>query len=130
MADFAVMEAVRQQLDEYFSGQREGFDLPIDVRGTAFREKVWRALHEIPYGVTYSYGQLAEAVGCRGGQRAVAQACSANRLAILVPCHRVVAANGSMGGYTISHSGSRRGSRPAGLAIKEYLLNLERTGGQ
>lgn len=74
-------------------------DLPLDLRGTVFQRKVWEALQDIPPGRTLTYGELAERVGLPGGARAVAQACGANPAAVIVPCHRVVAADGSLGGY-------------------------------
>lgn len=125
-ADAAIMENVVSQLDEYFQGKRVSFDLPLSFNGSPFREKVWNALTDIPYGEVSSYAQLAESVGCRGGQRAAAQACSCNRLAVIVPCHRVVASDGSLGGYTITDVGKHRGCRPEGLAIKQFLLAHER----
>lgn len=125
-ADAAVMENAVSQLDEYFKGSRVTFDLPLSFNGTPFQEKVWRVLTDIPYGVVRSYAQLAESVGRRGGQRAAAQACSCNRLAVIVPCHRVVASNGSLGGYTITDVGKHRGRRQEGLAIKQFLLAHER----
>ena len=126
--DSAVMENTIIQLDEYFRGERMFFDLPLRFSGTPFREKVWKALTEIPYGSVRSYSQLAESVGCSGGQRAAAQACSCNRITIIVPCHRVVAADGSLGGYTVTHSANHPGKLPEGLAIKQFLLSHERQG--
>lgn len=76
-----------------------GTTLPLDLRGTAFQRKVWDALQDIPPGHTTSYGELAKRVGLPGGARAVAQACGANPAAVIVPCHRVVAADGGLGGY-------------------------------
>lgn len=76
-----------------------GFDLPLDPRGTAFQERVWQALREIPAGQTASYRDVAERIGSPDSVRAVAQACGANNLAVAIPCHRVVAADGSLSGY-------------------------------
>jgi AraC family transcriptional regulator of adaptative response/methylated-DNA-[protein]-cysteine methyltransferase len=78
---------------------RAGFDLPLDVRGTAFQQRVWRALREIPPGATVTYAQLARALGVPKAMRAVAQACAANPLAVAIPCHRVVRQDGSISGY-------------------------------
>lgn len=76
-----------------------GFDLPLDPRGTVFQERVWQALREVPAGRTASYGEIAERIGSPDSVRAVAQACGANNLAVAIPCHRVVAADGSLSGY-------------------------------
>jgi AraC family transcriptional regulator of adaptative response/methylated-DNA-[protein]-cysteine methyltransferase len=78
---------------------RLGLDLPLDIRGTAFQERVWRALRDIPVGQTVSYAELARRVGAPGSARAVAQACGANVLAVAIPCHRVVRSNGDLSGY-------------------------------
>jgi AraC family transcriptional regulator of adaptative response/methylated-DNA-[protein]-cysteine methyltransferase len=80
-------------------------DLPLDIRGTAFQERVWQALRRIPAGKTRSYGEIAKAIGEPGASRAVAQACGANKIAVAIPCHRVVASDGDLGGY---HFGMRR----------------------
>ncbi|VTM12508.1 O6-methylguanine-DNA methyltransferase [Pseudomonas aeruginosa] len=76
-----------------------GLDLPLDVRGTAFQERVWQALREIPPGTTVSYAQVAERIGAPKAVRAVAQACGANRIAVAIPCHRVVRRDGDVSGY-------------------------------
>ena len=76
-----------------------GFDLPLDIAGTDFQLRVWRALRDIPAGETASYSAIAERIGAREAVRAVAQACGANRIAVAIPCHRVVAADGSLSGY-------------------------------
>lgn len=76
-----------------------GLDLPLDVRGTAFQERVWQALREIPPGSTASYAQIAERIGAPRAVRAVAQACAANRIAVAIPCHRVVRRDGDISGY-------------------------------
>jgi len=76
-----------------------GLDLPLDLRGTAFQERVWQALREIPAGSTASYAQIAERIGAPSSFRAVAQACGANHLAVAIPCHRVVRSNGELSGY-------------------------------
>jgi AraC family transcriptional regulator of adaptative response/methylated-DNA-[protein]-cysteine methyltransferase len=105
---------LRSQLDEYFAGQRHRFDLPLVIRGTPFQEQVWRALLEIPCGETRSYRDIAERIGHAGATRAVGTANGANRIAIVIPCHRVVNADGRLGGYG------------GGLWRKQFLLDLER----
>src|SRR5690606_3227378 len=76
-----------------------GLDLPLEMRGTAFQQRVWQALRQIPAGTTASYAAIAERIGAPGAARAVAAACAANKLAVAVPCHRVVASDGSLSGY-------------------------------
>ncbi|HVX19928.1 MAG TPA: methylated-DNA--[protein]-cysteine S-methyltransferase [Acidimicrobiales bacterium] len=114
-----VPKALRQaveQLDEYFGGTRTEFDLPLRfTTGTAFQQSVWRALADIPYGETISYAELATWVGRPGAFRAVGQANGANPLAIVYPCHRVIASGGGLGGYG------------GGLDLKRQLLDLEST---
>lgn len=100
------------QLDEYFAGGRKAFYLELEINGTDFQEKVWRNLQNIPYGTKISYKELAKICGNERGTRAVAQACGSNPLALIIPCHRVVAAN-SFGGYT------------GGLEKKLWLLKHE-----
>lgn len=102
------------QLREYFRGERKSFDLPLAPRGTQFQLKVWAALREIPYGQTRSYGQIAQAVGNPKACRAVGMANNRNPIAIIVPCHRVIGADGSLTGYA------------GGLETKRFLLELER----
>ena len=104
---------VCRQLDEYFGGERRQFELPLDLRGPEFYRRCWQALLRIPYGQTWSYAQLASAVDSPQASRAVGQANHHNPIAIIVPCHRVIASNGSLAGYA------------GGLAAKEFLLNLE-----
>jgi methylated-DNA-[protein]-cysteine S-methyltransferase len=101
------------QLDEYFAGTRRQFDLPLDLRGPEFHQRCWQALLRIPYGQTWSYAQLAAAVGSPLASRAVGQANHHNPVAIIVPCHRVIASNGTLAGFG------------GGLAAKEFLLTLE-----
>jgi methylated-DNA-[protein]-cysteine S-methyltransferase len=101
------------QLREYFAGRRRSFDLPLECRGTAFQCAVWQQLRSIPFGETISYSELARRVGRPQGSRAVAQANSRNPLPIVVPCHRVIAADGSPGGFS------------GGLPAKLKLLALE-----
>ena len=103
------------QLGEYFAGKRQAFDLPLQPRGTAFQQTVWQALQQIPYGQTRSYGFIAAAVGRPQATRAVGGANHRNPLSILIPCHRVIGADGSLTGYG------------GGLHIKQALLLLEQT---
>ena len=111
--DAPLLEAAEDQLREYFAGERTGFDLPLDLPGSAFQERVWGELARIPYGETISYRELAGRVGVPAGTRAVGRANGSNRLAVIVPCHRVVASDGGLGGYG------------GGLAAKRFLLDLE-----
>ena len=104
---------VRQQLQEYFSGKRRDFDLALDLRGTDFQKRCWNELLRIPYGETRSYGEIARAVGSPRSFRAVGQANHYNPIAIVVPCHRVLASDCYLGGYG------------GGLAVKAWLLRLE-----
>jgi len=108
----ALAEAVRQ-LREYFAGRRTEFDLPLAPEGTGFQEKVWRKLQEIPYGKTISYGELARRVGNPKASRAVGSANGKNQIPIVIPCHRVIASDGGLGGFG------------GGLTVKAKLLDLE-----
>ena len=103
-----------QQLGEYFEGSRREFSLPLDITGTEFQLRAWGELQKIPYGETISYGEQAVRLGNPKGFRAVAQANHNNSVAIVIPCHRVINANGSLGGYA------------SGPEIKQFLLNLEK----
>jgi methylated-DNA-[protein]-cysteine S-methyltransferase len=112
-------EAVRQ-LEEYFAGKRRDFDLPLRLNGTEFQQRVWRALTKIPYGETWSYGELAKRIGNPNASRAVGLANGRNPISILVPCHRVIGADGSLTGYgggverkqwLLAHEGLQRGQR-------------------
>ena len=107
-----IKEAFRQ-LSEYFSGNRKTFNLPLLLKGTDFQKQVWQALLKIPFGETRSYKQIAEAIGNPKAVRAVGMANNKNPLLIVVPCHRVIGANGKLVGYAV------------GLDKKEYLLRLE-----
>ena len=98
-ADTAPFDAALDQLDAYFAGARTDFDLALAPRGTPFQHAVWDALRAIPYGETRSYAEVAKAIGRPAAVRAVANACAANPVAVVVPCHRVVRADGSAGGY-------------------------------
>lgn len=110
----AVLTEAARQLAEYFAGERTDFDLPVAATGTAFQERVWSALRQIPYGQTWSYGQLAQAVGQPGAARAVGLANGRNPVSIVVPCHRVVGSSGAITGYG------------GGVERKQVLLALER----
>jgi methylated-DNA-[protein]-cysteine S-methyltransferase len=112
------LEAAAEQLAAYFAGERRAFDLPLDLLGTPFQRAVWSTLLRIPYGDTWSYGQVAAAVGRPRAARAVGQATGANPLAIVVPCHRVVGHDGSLTGYG------------SGLHRKQTLLELEQRSSQ
>jgi AraC family transcriptional regulator of adaptative response/methylated-DNA-[protein]-cysteine methyltransferase len=109
-----LLRKVRAQLDEYFSGRRRDFDLPLAMTGTPFQVSVWEALLEIPSGATRSYKEVAEAIGRPEAVRAVARANGDNRMAIVIPCHRVIGADGKLVGYG------------GGLWRKQRLLDLER----
>jgi len=108
-----VLEAARRQLMEYFAGRRKGFDLPLLSPGSPFQERVWAGLQDIPHGRTLSYGELAARIGHPRAARAVAAANAANALSIIIPCHRVTAGDGGLGGYA------------GGVEAKRFLLELE-----
>jgi methylated-DNA-[protein]-cysteine S-methyltransferase len=110
-----VLARAEAQLVEYFRGERLVFDLPLAMEGTAFQRRVWDELMAIPYAATWSYGQLARAIGRPSASRAVGAANGRNPIAIIVPCHRVIGANGSLTGYG------------GGMAAKQWLLAHERT---
>ncbi len=95
----APLSAAIRQLTEYFAGSRREFDLPLRMQGTAFQQRVWRQLTEIPYGTTWSYGKLAKRIDNPSASRAVGLANGRNPFSILVPCHRVIGADGSLTGY-------------------------------
>ncbi|MDR3764072.1 MAG: methylated-DNA--[protein]-cysteine S-methyltransferase [Acidobacteriota bacterium] len=107
------LRVVTTQLDEYFAGERKHFDLTLDLRGPEFHRKCWQALLHIPYGETWSYAQMAAEVGSPQASRAVGQANHHNPVAIVVPCHRVIASNGTLAGFG------------GGLPAKQFLLTLE-----
>jgi methylated-DNA-[protein]-cysteine S-methyltransferase len=111
--DAAPFRAAIAQLGEYFAGRRRAFDLPLAPRGTEFQRRVWRELTAIPYGKTISYGELARRIGKPSASRAVGLANGANPLPVIVPCHRVIGADGSLTGFG------------GGLPIKRKLLALE-----
>jgi methylated-DNA-[protein]-cysteine S-methyltransferase len=109
-----VIDDVALQLDEYFSGTRTEFDVPLDPVGTDFQRQAWRALCEIPFGETVSYAEQAERMGDRNKARAVGAANGRNPISIIVPCHRVVGSNGSLTGFA------------GGVGTKQFLLDHER----
>jgi methylated-DNA-[protein]-cysteine S-methyltransferase len=97
--DVPIFAAVREQLAAYFRGERNGFDLPLAPHGTEFQQRVWEELSRIPYGCTISYGELARRIGNDRASRAVGLANGRNPIAIIIPCHRVIGADGSLTGY-------------------------------
>jgi methylated-DNA-[protein]-cysteine S-methyltransferase len=111
-----VLKQTMRQLKEYFAKKRKDFDLPLSFEGTEFQEKVWSNLRKIPYGKTWSYKDLAKKVGSEKAVRAVGGANGRNQLSIVIPCHRVIGANGSLTGFA------------GGLKTKNYLLELESRG--
>jgi len=112
----AVMKQLRAELQEYFRGDRRSFDVPVALRGTDFQQRVWNELQRIPYGETASYETIAKRLGTPSAVRAVARANGANRLYLLVPCHRVIAKDGTLSGYG------------GGVWRKRLLIKLERSG--
>ena len=114
--DNAVLQKLRRELQEYFSGARRDFTVPLTPRGTDFQQRVWRELQRIPHGRTASYETIARKIGSPAAARAVARANGANRLYLLVPCHRVIAKGGALSGYG------------GGVWRKRLLIELERTG--
>lgn len=114
IADNDIIDKAIRQINEYLEGKRKTFDVPVCPAGTPFRSRVWEELRRIPYGETISYAELARRIGRPRAFRAVANACGANPLPIIIPCHRVVASGGKPGGYT------------GGLDIKQTLLAIEK----
>lgn len=112
----AALDEAERQLREYFDGRRQQFDLPLDPQGTEFQRQVWAELQNIPFGVTCSYLDVARKVGGPNHTRAVGGANGRNPISIIIPCHRVIAADGSLGGYG------------GGLPLKERLLAHEGVG--
>jgi methylated-DNA-[protein]-cysteine S-methyltransferase len=108
-----LLREARCQLEAYFDGARQVFSLPLAPPGTAFQRRVWQKLEKIPYGETMSYGEIAQAL--HSAPRAIGGACGANPIPIIIPCHRVLAANGALGGY----------SGDGGVETKSFLLALE-----
>ena len=111
--DNEILNAAEAQLREYFDGERRDFDLPLAPQGTEFQRVVWQELARIPYGVTISYAQLAQRVGNASAMRAVGAANGRNPLPIVLPCHRVIGADGALTGFG------------GGLPTKQFLLQLE-----
>lgn len=109
-----ILMKAMSQLEEYFNGERKIFDLPIKLIGTEFQKKVWRALCDVPYGETRSYSDIAKAVGNKKAARAVGMANNKNPISIIIPCHRVIGADGKMVGYG------------GGIDKKVFLLDLEK----
>ena len=109
----AVFEQTKSQLNEYFEGTRQTFSIPLELQGTDFQKQVWQTLITIPFGTTWNYGQLAVAIGNKNASRAVGAANGKNPISIIVPCHRVIGANGTLTGYA------------GGLKAKEWLLKHE-----
>lgn len=109
----ALTEQLGRELAEYFAGQRQRFDVPLDLIGTPFQLRVWQALLAVPYGHTCSYGQQAQHIGQPTATRAVAAANGQNKVSVIVPCHRVIGSNGTLTGYG------------GGLPRKQWLLSLE-----
>lgn len=110
----AILVKAGSQLAEYFAGKRKSFDIDLDPAGTAFQKRVWSALSAIPFGEVRSYSDISKKIGCPGGMRAVGAASGRNPNSIVVPCHRVIGADGNLTGFA------------GGLENKEYLLKLER----
>lgn len=108
-----LIKKAYEQLSEYFAGTRKEFELPLAPKGTEFQKKVWTELQKIPYGETRSYGEIAASIGNPKACRAIGGANHNNPIMIMIPCHRVIGANGSMTGYG------------GGIRVKEYLLELE-----
>ncbi len=108
-----ILLNTKQQLKEYFKGQRKKFELPLVMQGTEFQIQCWKVLQKIPYGKTFSYAKQAEMIGDKKKARAVGMANGVNPISIVVPCHRVIGSNGKLVGFG------------GGLSHKEYLLNLE-----
>lgn len=108
-----VLRKARRELEEYFAGRRTRFDVPLDPQGTEFQRKVWKAITRVGFGKTLTYGELAKRAGHPGSARAAGAATGRNPIGIIVPCHRIVGANGSLTGYA------------GGLNRKRALLALE-----
>jgi methylated-DNA-[protein]-cysteine S-methyltransferase len=109
-----LLKKTVEQLAEYFAGERKSFDLPLHLNGTAFQKQIWNELRRIPFGETRTYQQIAEAAGNPKAARAVGLANNRNPISIIIPCHRVIGANGALTGYA------------GGLETKKFLLDLEK----
>lgn len=112
--DPAALGFAVEQVEEYFAGERTRFDIPLEIDGTDFQKDVWRVLRMIPFGETWSYGQVAKELGNPGASRAVGAANGANVLPLIIPCHRVIGSNGTLTGFG------------GGLDTKKWLLDFER----
>lgn len=108
-----LLRSVEKELNEYFQGKRKKFDIPFKIKGTKFQKVIWETMCNIPYGETISYGELSELAGYKKAYRAVGSACGNNPIAIIVPCHRVLASNKKIGGFG------------GGLENKRILLKIE-----
>lgn len=108
-----LLEEAARQIQQWFARERTSFALPLDMRGTKFQQAVWRQLQAIPWGQTRSYGEIAAFLGKPGAARAVGGACGANPLVLIIPCHRVLAGDGRLGGFS------------SGLERKQQLLSFE-----
>jgi methylated-DNA-[protein]-cysteine S-methyltransferase len=108
-----VLEQAKEELEAYFKGERQTFDIPLLLVGTEFQKNVWKGLMQIPYGRTASYGELARSIGNKNAVRAVASAVGANALSLFIPCHRIIGSDGSLSGYA------------GGLKAKRGLLKME-----
>ncbi len=113
----AIIKATKQQIDAYLQGKRKTFDIPTVIVGSTFQKEVWTALMQVPYGHTISYSALAKKIGKPKAVRAVASANAANAIALVIPCHRVIASDGGLGGYG------------GGLPAKQTLLKIEKNNG-
>jgi len=109
----SVLKHTKEELDAYFKSKRQTFDIPLLLVGTEFQKNVWKALMQVPYGRTASYGELARSIGHEKAVRAVASAVGANALSIFIPCHRIIGSDGSLSGYV------------GGLKAKQGLLKME-----
>ncbi len=114
----SVLETAQQQLQEYFAGSRQSFDLPLRPHGTSFQQQVWRELMTVDYGELASYQDIAVSIGNPKAVRAVGAANGRNPIPVVIPCHRIIGSNGKLTGYA------------GGLNIKEQLLRLENAGGK
>lgn len=103
----------KKEIEEYFEGKRIEFDLPLELKGTEFQKKVWKAVEKIPYGKTMTYKEIAKVIGNGNASRAVGMANNKNKIPIIIPCHRVIGSNGKLIGYAWGEN------------IKKYLLDLE-----
>ena len=113
--DSTLLQKAKKQLEEYFESSRKIFDLPLNPQGTVFQKAVWKALAEVPYGKTSTYGELAEKVSTKGASRAVGSAMAKNPISVILPCHRILPAGGKLGNYSMG-----------GPANKEWLLLMEK----